>query len=111
MNSVFTFLLDLVYDWDNVESYEYLVPGIDDESVDILDIVDDVVDSTSVMRFTAQRSEPSGLARFVYSIPSVVGELNESAESIPLSPQGVPWWVLREYGEEIIEHHTILDEI
>ncbi len=44
MNSVFEFLLDLVYDWDNVESYEWIVPDIDSAPVDVIDIIDDYID-------------------------------------------------------------------
>ncbi|AXH79380.1 MAG: hypothetical protein [Circular genetic element sp.] len=40
MNSILEFLLDLVYDWDNIPSYEHLILDEKPED-DILDIIED----------------------------------------------------------------------
>ena len=45
MNSVLEFLLDLVYDWENIPTYEYLVPEVVAEERDVLDVIDEYVDS------------------------------------------------------------------
>ena len=45
MNSILEFLLDLVYDWDNIPTYEYLVPEAQADERDVLDVIDEYVDS------------------------------------------------------------------
>lgn len=108
MKSVLHFLLDLVYDWDDIESYEYLAPGIDDEPVDVLDIIDDYIDSTDPVElsYSWPSSGGSGLSKgeaLAYDLVTWGLETDRKVKSgdievPPASVQGIPlWFVMRNY--------------
>ncbi len=105
MKSVLHFLLDLVYDWDDIESYEYLAPGIDDESIDVLDIIDDSLDSPDMLRFAAETETTPGLGSVVYDLVTWGLETDQDIKSgdievPPTSVQGIPlWYILKNYDK------------